>query len=491
MSMGRTQIENSEQSVSEELSLNHIAQLLLRNWPLFTLLFVVFASVFSALYVFKIPFVSESTIIVNDSKNSSLQSFASQFSGQDLSGKTDAKKASPTVVKDVEYLKTMGFYEKLLQQLAAGDDSNQLNLEEKTGFENFKSQILGGKKISELSTEEKLAAIRKLDGVMKITLPTDYTINVSSSSMDRNLAYFVANRAAPFIANELKDRQSSDLAKIKEFLTTRKEQLDQSIRDINTQLAEFQGKPENLISLSSKDKVGEYISELMMRKNEIRMKISENNKIIASLGGGSQRDSELYGNSGKVKSLRLENDMLEGKLADISKTIGSVTHQAKAIPTAGLIYDELKRKSDIEFQNYKETSESLSKIDAYQLSLVNKYEVLESSQYDKVKPAISLVTLGLVAVILSQVIGSLIIYIKSIWHTSYVTAEATRNVMVVDSHSLDPRVFIENSKIKFKLKNNGFNEGGQGRLSFGVKKKAVNHDQMINENNEETDNTQS
>lgn len=485
MSMGRTQVENSEQSVSEELSLNHIAQLLLRNWPLFTLLFVVFASAFSALYVFKIPFVSDSTIIVNDSKNSSLQSFASQFSGQDISAKNDSKKASPTVVKDVEYLKTVGFYEKLLQQLAANDDSNQLNLEEKTGFETFKSQILSGKKVSDLTVDEKLAAVRKLDGLVKISLPSDYEISVSSSSMDRNLAYFVSNRTAPFIAAELKERQGSDLGKIKEFLTTRKEQLDQSIRDINTQLAEFQGKPENLISLSSKDKVGEYLSELMMRKNEIRMKMSENSKIITSLGGGSQRDSELYGNSGKIKALRLENDMLESKLADISKTIGSVTHQAKAIPTARLIYDELKRKSDIEFQNYKETSESLSKIDAYQLSLVNKYEVLESSQYDKVKPAISLTTLGLVALILSQVLGSLIIYIKSIWHTSYVTAEATRNVMVVDSHSLDPRVFIENSKIKFKLKNSGFNEG-QGRLSFGVKKKAVNHDQMITDDSDES-----
>lgn len=473
------QFENSEQSLDEELSLNHIAQLLVRNWPLFLVIFALLAGSLTAVYQFKIPYVAKTSVIINDSKNSSLQSFASQFMGQESALKVnEAKKSNSGVLKDIEYLKTVEFYQKLLTELTTGDHSNKLNLGEKTGFEHFKTQVMNDKKINEMNNDEQLSVIRSLDSLMKINLTSDYEIEVSTSSMDKDLAYFVSNRATPFIANELRVRQEGDLAKIKTFLTERKDQLDKNIREINQKLSDFQGKPENLISLSSKDKVGEYLSELMVRKNEIRMKISENNKIIQSLGGDSKRrDSALYGNSGKIHNLKIENEMLQERLADLQKTVGSVTYQAKAIPTAGIMYDELKRKSDIEFQNYKDTSESLSKLEAYQLSLSNKYEVLESAQYDKVKPLVGFTTLMMLAFVLTQVLGSLIIYIKSIWNTSYVTAKSTRNIMVVDSHSLDPRVFIENSKIKFRLKNGGFDSPSE-RLSFGIpKRNAVNQNE--------------
>ena len=35
---------------------------------------------------------------------------------------------------------------------------------------------------------------------------------------------------------------------------------------------------------------------------------------------------------------------------------------------------------------------------------------------------------------------------------------SSRNVVILDGHSLDPRVVIEDSKIRFRLKNSGFDE---------------------------------
>lgn len=451
-------IEQSQQSVTEELSLKNITQILLQNWALFALLFIVFSAASLAVYTFKIPFQSVASIIINDNKNSSLQSFTTQFSGQANSTRVnEAKKSNSSVQKSIEYLKTTDFYTKLMKTLSEKNDITKMTIAEKNGYDRFNSEILNKKKIKDMSLDDQIQAARKMDAMMKLNLRSDYEVELVVSSLDKELAYFISKNAAPVIVKELTQVEADDLKKIKDFLTEQKKSLDQSIQSINKQLSDFQSKPENLISLGT-HKVGDYISELMMRKNEIRMKISENNKVISTLGSTlkGRRDSGLYGNSGKIHALKIENEMLQGKLADLQGTLDRVTHQAKAIPAASMTFDELKKKSEIEFQSYKQVTETLAKVDVNELALNNKFQILESPRFDQVRPLVGLTTLILLALILAQALGSLIIYIRTIWDTTYITAQQTRNIVIVDGHSLDPRVFIENSKIKFQLKHNSF-----------------------------------
>lgn len=479
-------IEQSHQSLTEELSLKNIAQILVQNWALFAVIFASLAIVSIALYNFKIPFQSTGSVIINDNKNSSLQSFTTQFVGNANATKVnEAKKANSSVQKSIEYLKTTDFYLKLIRSVSEDKKITQMTMSEKAGYDQFRSTILNNKKLDALSLDDQLTAVKKIDGMIKLNLQSDYEIEMVVSSLDKDLAYFVSKNALPVIAQELKRVEETDLNKVKAFLTTQKSTLDQSIQALNKQLSDFQSKPENLISLGS-NKVGDYISELMVRKNEIKMKISENNQIIHSLSGGStRRDSALYGNSGKIQNLKIENDMLQSRLNDLQNTMGRVMGQAKNIPTASITYDELKKKSDLEFQNYKQVTESLAKIDAYELSLNNKFEVLETPRYDKVKPFIGLVTLMLLSLLLTQAIGSIIIYIRTIWDTKYVTAQQTRNIVVIDGHSLDPRVIIENSKIKFRLRSNAFDaeqdRDSRQRLGFDFRStKDVTNTKTVN-----------
>lgn len=450
-------IEQSHQSLTEELSLKNIAQILVQNWALFAVIFALLSVVSLALYNFKIPYQSTGSVIINDNKNSSLQSFTTQFTGNASATKVnEAKKANSSVQKSIEYLKTTDFYLKLIRSISENKKVTEMTMSEKAGYDKFKATILNGKKIDALNIDDQLAAVKKIDGMIKLNLQSDYEIEMVVSSLDKDLAYFVSKNSLAVVASELKRVEETDLNKVKEFLTNQKTSLDQSIQTLNKQLSDFQSKPENLISLGS-NKVGDYISELMVRKNEIKMKISENNQIISSLGGGTtRRDSALYGNSGKIQNLKIENEMLRSRLNDLQSTLGRVMGQAKSIPTASITYDELKKKSELEFQSYKQVTESLAKIDAYELSLNNKFEILETPRYDKVKPFIGVTTLLLLSLLLTQAIGSIIIYIRTIWDTKYVTAQQTRNIVVIDGHSLDPRVIIENSKIKFRLRSNSF-----------------------------------
>ena len=164
--------------------------------------------------------------------------------------------------------------------------------------------------------------------------------------------------------------------------------------------------------------------------------------------------------------------MHQSKIADIQKAIDQVAYQAKTIPVATQVYDDLKKKSEMEFTKYKELTDATSKVEAQMLSIQSRFEILEKGRIDKVVPQITLLILLMLALLISQVLGSLIIYIMYIWDHNSVTAHSSRDIVILDSHSLDPRVFIENTKIKFRMKDSDFSNESAGdgskRLSFKI-----------------------
>jgi len=65
-------------------------------------------------------------------------------------------------------------------------------------------------------------------------------------------------------------------------------------------------------------------------------------------------------------------------------------------------------------------------------------------------------TLCFLSVVMSLVTSLSIIYLKYLWLPVLAPKENLRNVLVVDDdHNQDPRVVIENAKIKFQLGNHG------------------------------------
>ena len=475
---------HTEQSVAQDLSLKQISQIFLNNWLLFVVLFVAFCIISGIVYVSKIPYMAQSTITVNDVQNSSLQSFASQFFGMSKTVSEGKKNNSP-LLKHVEYLKTTDFFEKLLTQIQETKDSKNLTMAEQEGYAQFRSQYLS----TDMNEEARMKVLTILDSYSRTKLDSDFELKVSFIAPTKEMALFLTNTALAKTLEVLKQRELSDILKIEKFIQAQIESTEENIAQLNLQLAEFQNKPENLISLSSKEKVGEYLSDLMVRKNELKMKIAENQKVIEYLSQGKKdiRESQLYGNGGRIQALRLENQMHEDNLAQIQASVNRVTSMAKAIPIASQIFEDLKKKSEIEFEKYKGLSENLSKAEAQKLSIESRFEILETARFDRVKPMVSLFVLLLISIVLSQILGSLIIYVTSIWDSSTVTSKSSRNVVIIDSHSLDPRIVIEDSKIRFRLKNANYdesesddNEMREQRLTFRLfNQKSVNGDETV------------
>ena len=465
--------QTTSKTLTEELSLKEIVKIFTSNWLLFLIIFSLTTVSAIGLYIVRIPYVSTSTIVVNDAQNSALQSFATQFFGLTKSV-ADGKKSNSPLQKHLEFLKTEEFYNQLLTDLNKNGSAESLTVAEKNGYQIFKNQF----QVSEKSTpDERNKAIQKLDSMSKIKLLSDFEITVSFASPDKELSLYVTNTALNTVAQTLKERELLDIIKVETFIKSQIELAEKNMLNLNKQLAEFQNKSENLISLSSKDKVSEYLSDLMVRKNEVRLKIAENEKAIQFLTAGKskRRESQLYGNGGRAQALTLENEMHRSKLSDIQKAIDQVTQQAKSIPVASQVFEELKKKSEIEFTKYKNLTESISKVEAQKLSVQSRFEISEKSRIEKVVPQISLFVLLLLSLVVSQILGSLIIYVIYIWDSNSVTAHASRDIVILDSHSLDPRVIIENTKIKFRLRHSHFTDeaeqdadGSPKKLTFKI-----------------------
>ncbi|HWU43698.1 MAG TPA: hypothetical protein VN132_09680 [Bdellovibrio sp.] len=438
------------QHLEPELTVGEIIKLYLSHWRMFTLFTVILFSIGSLVYFFKIPYIGATSMVFNDTQNSSLQAFSSQFFGLSKSVQ-ESKKGSSLLSKHIEYLKTREFFEALLKKIEERGNSQEITLEERQGYEQFKADYLSK---TDETYESRIELLQKLDKWTKATLDSDFEIKIAVGTPRRAMSLFLANTVTELAGDLLKKRELEEITKVQEFISEQKQLADERLNELGHQFAETQNKDENVLPLASKDKMGEYVSDLLVRGNEIKLKMAENKKMIDYLenGRGQVKESSLYGLGGKIEALHIENSLLASKLSQVQSSIDRLKQEIKQLPYQAQMADDLKKKSELEFNRFKELSTALAKLEAAKLSIGTRFEVLERARWETTLPQIGLLALGLLSILLSQFFGSLIIYFRYLWNPDVVTAQASRNLLIFDNHSVDPRVIIENSKLKFNLK---------------------------------------
>ncbi|WP_347358647.1 hypothetical protein [Bdellovibrio sp.] len=461
----------SDQHMEPELTVGEIIKLYLSHWRMFAVFTAVLFAISVLVYIIKIPFVANSTIVIHDSQNSSLQAFSNQFYGLSKSVQ-ESKKGSSVLSKHIEYLKTREFYETLLKRVEERGNSQEITLEERKGFEIFRDKYL---KDLEGNPEGRVQLLQVLNAWTRINLDSDFEIRVAAVTPVKSMSLFLSNTASELAADMLKKRELAEINRVEDFMAKQKVDADQKLVAFGKQLADMQNKDENLLPLASKDKMGDYVSDLLVRSNEIKLKMAENKKMIDYLqaGRGKQKESALYGVGGRIEALKIENNILAGKLGQVQASIARLKKEVKDLPFAAQMVDDLKKKSELEFNRYKELSTALTKLDAMKISIDTRFEVLERARWETTLPQIGLLSLGLLSLLLSQFVGSLVIYFRYLWNPHVVTAQASRNLVIFDNHSVDPRVIIENSKIKFSLKKpeakkDEVNEDEQQKMAWNV-----------------------
>lgn len=443
-----------ESKVEQRFQVQDFLVLLKGHYKLFAGIFLGLLTVSLLFYLVKIPYVGKGRLLVNDSQNSSLQAFSTSYFGMTKSV-ADGKKGNTQIGKQIEVLRTREFYQKLLQYLETRSQSDSLRVDEQRAYENIKSKYI----VEALKDEEsRQNFILKLDSWAQAKLESDYEIRISFATPSKDLSLFLTNAALELSSDFLKEREMQEIREVEKFITEQKLLVDKNIQNLTRELALFQTRPENLISMTSREKMGEYLSDLMVRINETQLKISENNKDIEFLKegkGDSAGGSALYGVGGRIEALRLENKLLNSRLEELRLSVDRIGKNLKVLPVALQILEDKRKKSELEYAKYKELSETLAKVEAQKLSIRDRFEILERARSDNTKPQVDLLTLSFLSIVMSLVFGLTFIYLKYIWNPLALHKDPVRNVTVIDDLNQDPRVILENANIKFQLGNHG------------------------------------
>lgn len=431
----------------QDLNVENIFKIFLSQWKTFLGIFLGLGSAATAFYIWKVPFVSSGSIISNDIQNSGLQAFSSSFYGMNKTLQ-DGKKGNTVLAKHIEFLKTQEFYILLKQKALTRGASKNISLEEVAGFKSIQDLLMSDQALAFLASS------------VQVKLDSDFEIRITAKSSEKTVALFLTNTALEVSQAKLKEREITEISSVDKFIQNQKVATEQTLKKIGSELASFESKDDAILPLASQAKMGEYVSDLLVRSNELKLKIAENRKMMEVLTQGRPqgRESKLYGVGGKIETLKVENKMLQSKLGQLQISIDQLKKQTKQLPFAAQMVQDLKKKSEIEFAKYKELSEAQARLEAQKLSIETRFEILERAMPETTAPQIGYLTLMGIAVILSQILGSLWIYFRYLWNPSNITGTMERDLVILNDHGFDPRVIIENSKIKFKLNNFKKNE---------------------------------
>jgi hypothetical protein len=426
------------------------AHLLRRHVKLFFGIFVGFASLFTLIYFLKIPYVAKGSLLVNDSQNSALQAFSTSYFGMTKSV-VEGKKGNTQLGKQLEVLRTREFYELLAARIPERGANPALTLEEQTAYQNIKDKYFAD---INKDADSHRRFLTKLDTWSQAKLESDYEIKISFSTPSKDLSLFLTNTALELSSEFLRGREMSEINEVEKFINEQRTNVDKTIASLAKDLEGFQTKPENLISMTSREKMGEYLSDLMVRINETRLKMAENNKDIQFLqthddGSVPEASSPLYGVGGRIESLRLENKMLQSRMAELQTSVAQIGNSLKVLPVSVQMLEDKRRKSEVEYAKYKELTDTLAKVEGQKFSISDRFEILEKARADNTLPQVDLMTLLFLSAVMSLVTGLSYIYVKYIWSPAEPQKETPRNISVVN----DFDTTTLNSTLKFQLGN--------------------------------------
>jgi hypothetical protein len=444
----------SDKKIDSDFQARDFMQILRRHTKLFLGIFLGFASIFTLIYLVRIPYVAKGSLLVNDSQNSALQAFSTSYFGMTKSV-VEGKKGNTQLGKQLEVLRTREFYELLAARIPQRGTSPTLTLEEQNAYQNIKDKYFAD---INKDADSHRRFLSKLDSWSQAKLESDYEIKVSFSTPSKDLSLFLTNTALELASEFLRGREMNEINEVEKFINDQRATVDKTIAELAKELEGFQTKPENLISMTSKEKMGEYLSDLMVRINETRLKMAENNKDIQFLqthddGAEPEASSPLYGVGGRIASLRLENRMLQSRMAELKASVANIGNSLKVLPVSVQLLEDKRRKSEVEYAKYKELTDTLAKVEGQKFSISDRFEILEKARTDNTAPQVDLMTLLFLSAVLSLVTGLSYIYVKYIWTPPSVPQqqlqpqpkEAPRNISVVND--------FDTSTLKFQLGN--------------------------------------
>jgi len=351
-------------------------------------------------YLSFVPFVSQSVVLINDAQNSHLQAFSSSFFS--LSKVNGGKKSKSPSGLAKEYLKRQDTFLLFSQSLGKKSKETQTDLETRLALKEIQDYLGINWKTEDLSWIE-IAAALKITTIVNDRTSSEVTLITKANT--RAAAHAINKEFSKFVLSALKEQEKREIAKVSFAIQQQRDHFKTQFEQKNKELIAFQSKPENVLSLASGSNVNNYIADLVVRKNEVELNISERERALQMMGGKKAarlaRDRNL-GQRSEAQQLLDQISLLRKQASALQSSIRKFSSATNGTAEAIRMHEELKKTTDREFKNFQEANDLLAKIGIYSVSVEGKFELLQASQLSDVKKAISLYLVISLAFFLSQ-----------------------------------------------------------------------------------------
>ena len=333
-----------------------------------------------------IPYSISTTVQINDAQTSQLQAFTNNFFSL---GKTQtaSRKATTPSQNVSDYLDRQDTYTSFVRFLVLETAKTKNDADLASGIAALEAKVGGSFSSPALNWRQTAAVLRKM---VKFTNPNPSDLVVTTYAGSRDLAFFLNSEYVKFAVGELQKHEQKEMLAIRSAITRQRDFFKHQFEVKNKELIAFQSRPENVLSLASGANVGNYISDLLVRKNEIELKISENERGIQYLGGARAArlaSSRKLGGRSQAGMLFEENDLLRKQVIAINDSIRKFTGATNGAAEAMRMHEELQKTSDREFRNFQESNDLLSKIAVYAVSIAGKFELEHVPEFEDAKKA--------------------------------------------------------------------------------------------------------
>jgi hypothetical protein len=386
-------------------------------------------------YLFFVPHSLTSTLLINDAQTSQLQAFTNNFFALSKTS-ASARKAQTPAAQAVDYLERQDTYSAFLKYLSVQVVAADTSKESSEGFSQLGSYLGVDLRKSDYNVRRTAAKIRRL---IKISAASATEVSIAASSGNAEFTYFLNTEYSKFAIEALKQQAEKEMDQVRHAIERQRDHFKAQFEANNKELIAFQSRPENVLSLASGANVGTYISELVVRKNEIELKMADNERAIQYLGGEKSArlaDARGLGQRSQVQQLVEENALLRKQASSIQDSIRKFSSATNGTAEAMRMYDELKKTTDREFKNFQEANDLLSKMGVYNVSIAGKFELLHMPEIEEVRKAASSYLVLALAFFLSQLIFTGYIYYMWTVTTQLRPGRAAKGVGLVNAAGL-------------------------------------------------------
>lgn len=409
-----------------EVSMHQVLRLFTSKWRYLLILALIFSlgAVVKHKYFPKYP--AEAKLIIKNADNSQVEHFFKSFLGN-MSGPSN-KKGHEANTLAIVYLKTNKYFLRLAERVMELQSSKDTDPKVVHTF----TKYFGRFKTKAGDDKFKQRLADSIRGKIRFSPARTGQIVFKVKSYRKSFSVHLVNVAIQVAKELLTDIEVDNYLKAEKFFEGEIADLAFNLKRLEEESIFKMKKSEAVSTELEKEEGSHYLDNLRQNIADVKVKISENDKLIQSLkerGKGvtdnpaSSSSITKFGASSQIKVLEDENKVLkirretyESHLEENLKAyMKKVLVQKRELLSFKSEIEKLKQNYLLEYQIYKDLKDKLVRIKLQRTHTKNRIEILEEARSGRVRSYPGLMMMILIAIMLSQALGLGAIYLFEIF----------------------------------------------------------------------------